>query len=158
VARVLVFGREARAAPPFFRRTLAKLLVAACPAATIAFLVLLPAAAMLASATTRRPEQRQADYPGKAQTQKLPATHGHSKNRIASGCRFSCIRHRESPCLARFVTILTARRRPRSAEHGSEVPSRLHFLGYVTTLNPSRNVAIPPNPPGGIIVISYTKC
>jgi len=87
-------------------------LVAACPtAATIAFLVLLPVAAILATAATRRPEQRQADYPAKAQTQELPATQGHSKNGIASGCRFSCLRHRGSPCLARFVTILTARRR-----------------------------------------------
>jgi hypothetical protein len=87
-------------------------LVAACPAATtIAFLVLLPVAAILATAATRRPKQRQADYPAKAQTQKLPATQGHGKNGIASGCRFSCIRHRESPRLARFVTILTARRR-----------------------------------------------
>src|SRR5215212_7723495 len=88
-------------------------LVAACPAATIAFLVLLPvAAAIVATAATWRPKQRPADYPGKAQTQKLPATHRHSKYRIASGLRFSCIRHRVSPCLARFVTILPARRRP----------------------------------------------
>src|SRR5215218_3076682 len=86
-------------------------LVAACPAATLVLLVLLPVTAILATAATRRPEQRQADYPGKAQTQKLPATQGHSKNGIATGCRFSCIRHRESPCLARFVTILTAWRR-----------------------------------------------
>src|SRR5215204_2749333 len=87
-------------------------LVAASPAAAIAFLVLLPVAAtILATAATRRPEQRHADYPDKAQTQKLPATHGHSKNGIASGFRFSCIRHRVTPCLARFVTILTGRRR-----------------------------------------------
>jgi hypothetical protein len=73
-------------------------LVAACPtAATIASLVLLPVAAILATAATRRPEQRQADYPAKAQTQELPATQGHSKNGIASGCRFSFLRHRGSP-------------------------------------------------------------
>jgi hypothetical protein len=94
-----------------FLQVLWRSLVAACPAATIVFLVLLPVTAILATAATRRPEQRQADYPGKAQTQKLPATQGHSKNGIATGCRFSCIRHRGSPCLARFVTILTARRR-----------------------------------------------
>src|SRR5215217_7534915 len=44
-------------------------LVATCPSTTIALLVLLPvAAAILAPAATRRPEQRQADYSGKAQT------------------------------------------------------------------------------------------
>src|SRR5215208_6270256 len=44
-------------------------LVATCPSTTIALLVLLPvAAAIVAPAATRRPEQRQADYSGKAQT------------------------------------------------------------------------------------------
>src|SRR5215204_3237948 len=65
---------------------------------------------------------------------------------------------RAAPPFSIAWPILTARRRPRAAQHGSEVPSRLHFPGYVTTFNPSRNVAIPPNPPGGIIVIYYTKC
>jgi len=83
-------------------------LVAACPAATIALLVLLPvAAAILATAATRRPDEREADYPAKAQTQELPATHGHSKNGIASGFRFTCIRHGVSPCLARLSSILS---------------------------------------------------
>src|SRR5215218_3551082 len=64
---------------------------------------------------------------------------------------------RAAPPFSITWPILTARRRPRAAQHGSEVPSRLHFPGYVTTFNPGRNVAIPPNPPGGIIVIYYTK-
>src|SRR5215203_4705465 len=59
---------------------------------------------------------------------------------------------RAAPPFSIIWSILTARRRPRAAQHGSEVPSRFHFPGYVTTFNPSRNVAIPPNPPGGIIV------
>src|SRR5215217_1570890 len=84
--------------------------------AAIAFLALLPVAAtILATTATRRPEQRQADYRGKAQTQKHPATHGHSKNGIASGFRSSCIRHRVSPCLARFLPILTPQCRPQRA-------------------------------------------
>src|SRR5215217_5016187 len=87
--------------------------------AAIAFLALLPVAAtILATAATRRPEQRQADYRGKAQTQKHPATHGHSKNGIASGFRFSCIRrHRLSPCLVRLLPILTPQCRPLRARH-----------------------------------------
>ena len=100
-------------ARPLSSGVLWRSLIAACPTATtIAFLLLLPVAAILATAATWRPKQRPADYPGKAQTQKLPATHRHSKYRIGSGCRFSCIRHRDSPCFARFVTILPARRRP----------------------------------------------
>jgi hypothetical protein len=109
VVRVSDSGGMARARP-LSSGVLWPSLVAACPtAATIAFLVLLPVATILATTATRRPEQRQADYPAKAQTQKPPATQGHSKNGIGSGCRFSCIRHRGSPYLARFVTILTAR-------------------------------------------------
>src|SRR5215208_195940 len=111
MVRVSDSGGVARARP-LSSGVLWRSLVAASPTATtIAFLVLLPVAAILATAATRRPEQRQADYPAKAQTQKLTATQGHSKNGIASGCRFSCICHRESSCLARLVTILTARRR-----------------------------------------------
>src|SRR5215208_1153937 len=60
---------------------------------------------------------------------------------------------RAAPPFSIAWPILTARRRPRAAQHGSEVPSRLHFPGYVTTFNPGRNVAMPPNSHGSIIVI-----
>src|SRR5215212_11881920 len=50
----------------------------------------------------------------------------------------------------------TSQHSHRRAGRESVARCRLYFVGYVT-LNPSRNVA-PPSPPGGIIVISYTKC
>jgi hypothetical protein len=42
---------------------------------------------------------------------------------------------------------------------GTLQPGQVPFCrGPIMTLNPSRNVATPQSPPGGIIVISYTKC
>ena len=122
---------------------LSRTLVATCPAAIVAFLVLLPvAAAILATAATRRTEQRQADYLGKAQTQEHPATHGHSKNGIASGFRFSCIRHRAPPCLARFVPILTARPCPQAARRETFFEGAVGTREVeITILNLARNAA-----------------
>jgi len=124
IAKLLVLKTQVKTlaewpAPRLLSLSVLRQSLVAASAATIVFLVLLSlAAAILATAAPRGQKQRHADYPGNAQTQKLSATHGYiSKNGIVLGIRFSYTRHLASPYTARFVTIVTVPRHPRTTEH-----------------------------------------